>query len=394
MTNNNILTPNSEYWKDNAIETFKGNSDLFIDFLQERDRHSAWIETQITDVQFDAMFAEPMYIADDAKKYSIPAEIVQEAANNSKLYGVVRGKHIPVGLAATESLIGYSKLIREGYSWMRRVNPVNLAKAINNGIDTIRYDDRRSTKCLVKVGDEMIRSVVSARYAPMPSGDLFNYINMDYLPENWEKAQFMSGYWTHERVRGMWSLAEYRDTFMKTIGMNELLAGFFPALSVENSDTTASSIKMRPMFIRDDGYEFPLLNKTRTMHIGAETIHERLESDLRMVFANFKDSENMLFELAATPITYGYNTLTHCLKQSKVNMPVEQAREAAQVFFTDKGNGPCTAMDVYMAVCDAYNYVVRDYPEDKLKITRACDAAVSAMQSPWQLLDKDTPANL
>ena len=335
-----------------------------------------------------------MYIADDAKKYSIPAEIVQEAANNSKLYGVVRGKHIPVGLAATESLIGYSKLIREGYSWMRRVNPVNLAKAINNGIDTIRYDDRRSTKCLVKVGDEMIRSVVSARYAPMPSGDLFNYINMDYLPENWEKAQFMSGYWTHERVRGMWSLAEYRDTFMKTIGMNELLAGFFPALSVENSDTTASSIKMRPMFIRDDGYEFPLLNKTRTMHIGAETIHERLESDLRMVFANFKDSENMLFELAATPITYGYNTLTHCLKQSKVNMPVEQAREAAQVFFTDKGNGPCTAMDVYMAVCDAYNYVVRDYPEDKLKITRACDAAVSAMQSPWQLLDKDTPANL
>ena len=145
MTNNNILTPNSEYWKDNAIETFKGNSDLFVDFLQERDRHSAWIETQITDVQFEAMFAEPMYIADDAKKYSIPAEIVQEAANNSKLYGVVRGKHIPVGLAATESLIGYSKLIREGYSWMRRVNPVNLAKAINNGIDTIRYDDRRST---------------------------------------------------------------------------------------------------------------------------------------------------------------------------------------------------------------------------------------------------------
>ena len=181
---------------------------------------------------------------------------------------------------------------------------------------------------------------------------------------------------------------------MKTIGLNGLLADFFPALSVENSDTTASSIKMRPMFIRDDGYEFPLLNKTRTMHIGAETIHERLESDLRMVFANFKDSENMLFELAATPITYGYNTLTHCLKQSKVNMPVEQAREAAQVFFTDKGNGPCTAMDVYMAVCDAYNYVVRDYPEDKLKITRACDAAVSAMQSPWQLLDKDTPANL
>ena len=87
MTNNNILTPNSEYWKDNAIETFKGNSDLFVDFLQERDRHSAWIETQITDVQFEAMFAEPMYIADDAKKYSIPAEIVQEAANNSKLYG-------------------------------------------------------------------------------------------------------------------------------------------------------------------------------------------------------------------------------------------------------------------------------------------------------------------
>ncbi len=72
MTNNNILTPNSEYWKDNAIETFKGNSDLFVDFLQERDRHSAWIETQITDVQFEAMFAEPMYIADDAKKYSIP----------------------------------------------------------------------------------------------------------------------------------------------------------------------------------------------------------------------------------------------------------------------------------------------------------------------------------
>lgn len=43
MTNNNILTPNSEYWKDNAIETFKGNSDLFVDFLQERDRHSACV---------------------------------------------------------------------------------------------------------------------------------------------------------------------------------------------------------------------------------------------------------------------------------------------------------------------------------------------------------------
>lgn len=394
MTSNAIapstLQAANKFYKDDACMTFKEgtNENEFVDFLTERDNASAWIETDVTTVQFEPMFSEPMYVAGDSAKYGIPAEILQEAAANSRLYGVVRAQHYPVGLSATESLVNYSKLTRDGFSWMRRVSPPNLAAGINNGIDAIRYDDRRSSKCLVKIGDEMIRAVVSARYAPMPSGSLFKYATMEYFPDTWPEATFLHGYWTHSRVRGVWSLEKYSDKIMKTLGQLPQLKEYFPALSIENSDTTASAIRLRPLFLSNQEFrELPLLNGTRTAHLGAEKIHDRLEADFQMVMASFQQAEQDILELNSIRVEYGYNTLIRCLRQGKVNLPVAQAKEAAENFLSMNGRGACTALEVYFAVADAYNFVVRDFPDDKEKIVRASDAVVSAMKSPWRILD-------
>ena len=300
----------------------------------------------------------------------------------------IKATTYPIGKAAIKKILEYSGIRGERYSVMLKNNPLLLAEIVNKMI----WEVGRTTnnKCVVKVGDRMVRTIVSDRYAKVPASELFEHAVLEYFPESFPDAKFQGGFWSHELVSGTWNLGEYAKSFQQAAeSLGDKMAGRIPALAITTSDVTKTAIKLEPQFIAVDNdgrikSRIPLVNGTFTHHMGEKSIYGRLREDFSMVLANFDKAVEHFVDLDHRKIEYGKNALIRCLRQKKVAMPVQQAREAVANFAYD---GECTALDVYLAVVDAYNYVCRDFPQDKAKCYRAYDAAISAMQSNWSRMD-------
>lgn len=291
----------------------------------------------------------------------------------------------PIGLSATKKILEYSGIRGERYTFLHDNNIQLLASIINQMIAELARV--KKSKCQVKI-DEMVRTIVSDRYAVVPCSELFQKAIESYFPDNFPRAEFVDGFWCHDMVSGTWDLSAYADKFADVMDKFDCskIAGFVPTLTVVSSDVTKNAINLFPnMLDRENNQQLPLLMSTHTQHIGNETIYERVSDDFSMVLSNFTEAVVHLASLDSIKIKYGRNTLIRCMKQKKVSMPVEQAREAVQNFPYD---GECTALDVYLAVVQAYNFVCRDFAEDKFRCFRAYDSAVSAMRTNWALLDR------
>ena len=81
-----------------------------------------------------------------------------------------------------------------------------------------------------------------------------------------------------------------------------------------------------------------------------------------------------------------YSALLRVLKNNHI--PKKQAYEAAQ-FFLDLNNatGSCTAYEIYLSVCDAYEFVCRDFKGDKNKCFEAAQATSRVIYTRWQDVD-------
>lgn len=291
----------------------------------------------------------------------------------------------PIGLAATKKILEYSGIRGERYAFLHERNITLLASIINQMVEELARV--RDSRCKVKI-DEMVRTIVSDRYAIVPCSELIEKTVDFYLPDNFPEAKFMKGFWCHDMVSATWDLSAYADRFADVMAKFDCakVAGYIPALTVVSSDVTKNAITLYPTLAeRDAGAHIPLLMGTHTQHIGVGTIYERLNADFAMVLSNFTEAVVQLASLDSVKIKYGRNTLIRCMKLKKVSMPVDQAREAVENFPYD---GECTALDVYLAIVQAYNFVCRDFPADKARCFRTYDSTVSAMRTNWSLLDR------
>lgn len=368
-------------------------------FLKEREENSQWYTdeegTKANIIRCRPVFDEPICVpanvsklkASKVQKFTASEEAYADTMNapdygyngSTQLMLINNRDLVPVGNSAIKGLIGRAGLEQAGWEKMKKGNPQDLSEVINNLF--------KHTKghLSILVQDEKVRAVNGGKYAICPMTFVAEE-TANWMATNYPKAKFISGHVNHYYSRWTVDLSEYsNDIFANFPDLKA--AGFEPVLIVQTSNIGASSVSLKPGF-KLQQYIFPLSTAIDCTHkVAGKTATERTENIKSIVKENFTQvfpiiEKNLkeVDKLRNIPVQYGYNAVLRGMKEV-LHVPKLQGLEAAEQFKFLNGEGSCSAYDCYMAVVDAYAFIVRDYPKDTHKQFEAAEMVARAIKN-------------
>lgn len=363
------------------------SGDEFLAFANERENNTQWREESATGLTFRGLQEEPIMAPAVAHQYNCNAEAIEECMgkDHSGLILQFPGKAeaAPVGDSAIAT-IRERMCVRNGFWVRQRKNPDVIAKDCNSSFGMMT-----KTQCLIKVADEMVRAVLSSRYAIITVPTVYR-LATEFLQNRFPEATFLKGYYSHSFCTMTWSLEKYRDDLLGKSGKVGSNKNILPILFVQTSDVSASSVVIRPKLMVGAA-ECPLAMREDTRHLGrSEKVEERVQNSFEVVMAKFTDAVKDVEKLDTVTLTNPYNTLLRVFK--KIQWPREgkaAAMESADNFKQLIGGSTLTAYDAYMAIVDAYGFLLRDCPNTDPN--RYEDAIARSIRLDWK--DYDLPGD-
>ena len=205
----------------------------------------------------------------------------------------------------------------------------------------------------------------------------------DYMDQNWPDREFEGGYLSHELMKVVIDLGAYKQQFFRKLPSG-FSAGYTPAVMMISSDVAASAVRLIPCLNMGSGIVAPMAKDVAIPHIG-EDIAARVTNAFVALLAYFDDAATDLDKLRNVPIRNSKAALVRILKSG--GMPKQEALEALEGFDALYGDMPVTALDIYLAVCDAYAGVVRNHTQDAKKIFAAADCVARCARTRWSDVD-------
>ena len=205
----------------------------------------------------------------------------------------------------------------------------------------------------------------------------------DYMDQNWPDREFEGGYLSHELMKVVIDLGAYKQQFFRKLPSG-FSAGYTPAVMMISSDVAASAVRLIPCLNMGSGIVAPMAKDVAIPHIG-EDIAARVTNAFVALLAYFDDAATDLDKLRNVQVRNSKAALVRVLKSG--GMPKQEAMEALEGFDVAYGDSPVTALDIYLAVCDAYAGVVRNHTQDAKKIFAAADCVARCARTRWSDVD-------
>lgn len=339
--NTAAVTPNLkdpdlvDFTLDGAEAQYKaGEYDKLLAQCKQDAANTKWLEEGIRDIRFEASHDEPLCADEYAKQMKVSEEAVLDTQQNAGLNLTTCIGKKPVGDSAVRS----------------------------------SYDK--------------VRAVHSARYAAIGNDKLLKIMD-DYMDQNWPDREFEGGYLSHELMKVVIDLGAYKQQFFRKLPSG-FSAGYTPAVMMISSDVAASAVRLIPCLNMGSGIVAPMAKDVAIPHIG-EDIAARVTNAFVALLAYFDDAATDLDKLRNVLIRNSKAALVRVLKSG--GMPKQEALEALEGFDAVYGDMPVTALDIYLAVCDAYAGVVRNHTQDAKKIFAAADCVARCARTRWSDVD-------
>lgn len=392
-----FVPDNSEFMADN-LESLK-------DFLKEREDNSKWVTDEdgakIDDVRFKPINDEPICVPAEVEKLKnavVPKFLSSEEAyvdsmncsdmgyQGSSQMMFIKGELWPVGNSAVKSILERSGIRGDGWDKLRDFRPEYLSSVLNKLMES-----SKGFVCVL-IQDDKVRAVNSGRYAICPA----TYVAEE--TERWIKnerplAQFKTGYVSHEYAMWQIDLSAYTN---EVLGQFPALASnnFTPGVQVYLSHTGKSSVSIRPCLMHDKAI-FPLVGSIDCPHIAKGSASERtlqmkasVRNNFGLIFQNMGKAMESIEKLDSIQIKNAYGAVLRVMKA--VGFPKAQGMESAEQFqkiYPDVAS----AYDCFLAIVDAYSFVMRDFAKDQRKLFDAADSVGRAAKMKWT--DYDIPGD-
>lgn len=353
--NTAAVTPNLkdpdlvDFTLDGAEAQYKaGEYDKLLAQCKQDAANTKWLEEGIRDIRFEASHDEPLCADEYAKQMKVSEEAVLDTQQNAGLNLTTCIGKKPVGDSAVRSICdrGMKGAVQVKYSY------------------------------------DKVRAVHSARYAAIGNDKLLKIMD-DYMDQNWPDREFEGGYLSHELMKVVIDLGAYKQQFFRKLPSG-FSAGYTPAVMMISSDVAASAVRLIPCLNMGSGIVAPMAKDVAIPHIG-EDIAARVTNAFVALLAYFDDAATDLDKLRNVLIRNSKAALVRVLKSG--GMPKQEALEALEGFDAVYGDMPVTALDIYLAVCDAYAGVVRNHTQDAKKIFAAADCVARCARTRWSDVD-------
>lgn len=392
----------NEFIRDNA-EFKTDDFAQMVSFLakQEQKENYKWFTENenlyINDIHFHPVIPEPLMSGchiENLERNTLAKYKSSEEAFTSSMYCPTYGLEgssqlmefdgmlYPVGVSAIKGVLERAGIKGEGYNKLMEYDPMELSKVLNSF-----FKASKGTVCVL-VQDEKVRAVNSSRYGICPI--LFvAETTIDWIQQNYPNAQITKAYTSHEFSAWTVDLSAYTDDILA--GADELKKeGFTPAVVIQTSNTLSSSVTIKPSLIRR-GITYPVGMPIACPHLGRGNAEERsmqvkesVVNNFGMAYAKVQDAAHRMQTLKKVVVKNSYYALLRAMKS--VGMPKIQGMEAAEIFQQMYYGRPTTALECYLAIADAFAFVVRDNPDNIRKQFEVGECVTKAMRIDWEKL--------
>lgn len=381
--NTAAVTPNLkdpdlvDFTLDGAEAQYKaGEYDKLLAQCKQDAANTKWLEEGIRDIRFEASHDEPLCADEYAKQMKVSEEAVLDTQQNTGLNLTTCIGKKPVGDSAVRSICDRGMIGMNCYELLRKERRESLKEVLN-----LILAERKGA-VQVKYSYDKVRAVHSARYAAIGNDKLLKIMD-DYMDQNWPDREFEGGYLSHELMKVVIDLGAYKQQFFRKLPSG-FSAGYTPAVMMISSDVAASAVRLIPCLNMGSGIVAPMAKDVAIPHIG-EDIAARVTNAFVALLAYFDDAATDLDKLRNVLIRNSKAALVRVLKSG--GMPKQEALEALEGFDAVYGDMPVTALDIYLAVCDAYAGVVRNHTQDAKKIFAAADCVARCARTRWSDVD-------
>lgn len=383
----------SNFYQDASHASFY-NADEFLRFTQERQERTEWRSgIDMTQVEALPVPDDPMGRADQAAKYNIPLELLEDSANKgekgapweqstegTRLLLKVANQWVPVGASAAKNLQARLGIDKKAIDNAKAASDDKNGRFFNSVLKINR------DKARIKVADGKIRAINSSDYTILPIPDVFACVD-DYLLDVYPDAEFVVSSYTHEATWCQYSLDAYSDTLLSAYSA---LGGTFtgpggtsgklvPGLTVFTSDVAQAAARVTPS-LSLGGATIPLNSKIAIPHLGKNSIQTFMER-LDELLSCFTKGLQSINDLNSITVKNPINTAKRVFKEI-LELPRKESLEVIEDFET-MGKATVTAFDLLLVVNEIAQRRIEKDPNDLFECIRLTDKVTKAITVRW-----------
>lgn len=333
-----------------AYQTTFADPKEMLEFLAQRAKESSWIRKPTRTLRLVPAIQEVGKMKDTVGKNW--EEILEDTENNTQLALKIKGETYPVRTCAIRTILDRAGISGSG---LRKLETANYAKVVNYCLKVAKGD------ALIKIADGKVSAVHGGDhhdYSILDMRAVFE-MTMQFLNTNFPGNSYVegSGMFDHSIVSAMWELGgnqELLDTYRDALSDHGISDNIIaPAVRLTTSDVAVSGANLYPMLTcSSSGRTISLGSPIKLAHTGGADMTQFL-ANLRMLCSRYQDAISDITKLMDIEIHHPLNCIRLLMKRLGIRKKL--INDVAEMFEFQKGNGPCTAHDIYFEGLKAQN---------------------------------------
>lgn len=275
-------------------------------------------------------------------------EIIKDTMKNSGLFLCLEGSYYPVGLTTMKTIESRARI---SGSALWNLSKGKLARILNDCLDVTKG------KALIRIHEGKVRAVHGgdpSDYSVLSMPELFEVASI-YVSENYDKAIFRSGMFSHSLVTASWELEEKEllDTYRGLLLQYGLQADnvLSAQVRIQTSDVGVSGANIYySLLLGEEKKPLVLGNPLKLEHTNNASI-EDFSQNIGQVFARYREAISDLSKLFSVYVSYPANVMASIMVKAGISKAL--TAQTVEQFKVSHGPGVCNGYEVYCGICES-----------------------------------------
>ena len=324
-----------------------GDEPGFLNFLDKIERSAEWKNYPTNSLRVIAGEEEPE-VYEKIKDTPEKEGIIKDTLANSGLFLCLDGAYYPMGMTTMKTIESRARI---SGSALLDVSKGKLARILNDCLDVTKG------KALIRIHEGKIRAVHGgdpSDYSVLPMPELFEVVSI-YVSENYDRAVFSSGMFSHSLVSASWELEEKEllDTYRGLLLQYGLKADnvLSAQIRVQTSDVGVSGANIYySLLLGTEKKPLVLGNPLKLEHTNNASI-EDFSQNIGQVFARYQEAIGDLSKLFHVYVSYPANVMASVMIKAGISKALTV--QTVEQFKASHGSGVCNGYEVYCGICES-----------------------------------------
>ena len=324
-----------------------GDEPGFLNFLDKIERSAEWKNYPTNSLRVIAGEEEPE-VYEKIKDTPEKEGIIKDTLANSGLFLCLDGAYYPMGMTTMKTIESRARI---SGSALLDVSKGKLARILNDCLDVTKG------KALIRIHEGKIRAVHGgdpSDYSVLPMPELFEVVSI-YVSENYDRAVFSSGMFSHSLVSASWELEEKEllDTYRGLLLQYGLKADnvLSAQIRVQTSDGGVSGANIYySLLLGTEKKPLVLGNPLKLEHTNNASI-EDFSQNIGQVFARYQEAIGDLSKLFHVYVSYPANVMASVMIKAGISKALTV--QTVEQFKASHGSGVCNGYEVYCGICES-----------------------------------------